>query len=86
MELAGGVGYALGPPIGGALYAVRKYNLRSALEQNIYSNVFISLVQIGGFTLPFSTVGWIILLLTVPIMVLLKPTSELWLCLYKVSQ
>ena len=52
-ELAGGLGFAVGPVIGGALY------------------------QLGGFRLPFLSVGGFVLLSVVPCFILIKSSGRL---------
>ena len=52
-ELAGGLGFAVGPVIGGALY------------------------QLGGFRLPFFSVGAFVLLSVIPCIILVRSSG--WL-------
>ena len=60
-EVGGGLGFAVGPIIGGVLY------------------------QLGGFRLPFVSVGGLVLLSVIPCFILVKSSGRSYKCKYMKS-
>ena len=76
MEVSGGLGFAVGPPIGGLLYAVSQNHLQKT-PKSLYRTLlsFHDHMQVGGFRLPFLVVG-VTCLAFLPLIFLLVPNSS----------
>jgi hypothetical protein len=71
LETFVGLGMSVGPVIGGVLYSVFKFDfVQSSINLAI-------LTQIGGFGLPFYTLG-VLMIIFVPVNIFLLPAADGW--------